>query len=382
MASRLGLQHLAELGVTLEIPGVRWDRYTFPLDGDDDARLEAEAIFKRARKAEWVVITDSAGRNWVFKRGDPAPSVAPTSLGPQTSQRERSLPPVHPVLALPPPAPVDTTCVVLSSEPAVTPGQVTEESAVAGLKFACRIQVKTLRRFLALIEPICSRATPSAPEVRLRIDRDGWSVRAVDPSMTAMVALRLDKSQFEEWAWAGPVEMCVDREKWAGIAKLPKPNEYVTLIYGAAGKTAGVGFKFGYVERTVVLGKKLPTEPKVPDQSKVETGAYDVPAEAFVASVRQAEQFTDHLILTGSGTGLRAKGDGESDQGETVLAETGRGSAKAMYPLDFLGKMARAVKGADDTLSLKLGTDAPLKLGFTVDGSTGFYLLAPRVEEE
>ena len=70
IVTRVTLTHLVELGAPIDLPGVEWHAYSFPLEGDVDAQAEAEAIFRRSRKAEWVVLTDSAVKHWVFNRGD------------------------------------------------------------------------------------------------------------------------------------------------------------------------------------------------------------------------------------------------------------------------------------------------------------------------
>lgn len=106
LITRLGLEHLARERIPVTIPGVTWHEYTFPLEGADDARLEAEAIFKRNRKAEWVVLMDSAERSWVFRRGELKPVL-----------ENRPLPPAEKRLALPAPTAIDTTAQVVSSQP-------------------------------------------------------------------------------------------------------------------------------------------------------------------------------------------------------------------------------------------------------------------------
>ena len=133
------------------------------------------------------------------------------------------------------------------------------------------------------------------------------------------------------------------------------------------------------------------TDPKVPPHEPT-ARAEDVDTEALYTTVTGAAKAepAGHLRLNRSKAGvwLRTvpKDDGTTGSESEVSCLTLTGAGRAEYPLDYLGKIVKPLRGAD-SVSLLWAREYPLKVGFrwgpsdrpTVDG---FYLLAARVNDE
>jgi hypothetical protein len=85
---------------------------------------------------------------------------------------------------------------------------------------------------------------------------------------------------------------------------------------------------------------------------------------------------------------MNASGDISSteltlERGNDALLElSATGTVRARYPLDYLKKMIKASKLANE-ISLRWSTDYPMRMDFTsVDKISLGFVLAPRVSEE
>jgi proliferating cell nuclear antigen len=244
--------------------------------------------------------------------------------------------------------------------------------------FKARIRMEVLRELTEVVSTLVS-------EVKLSVSKDGIDVKAVDPSHVAMLVLKLQKGAFEEFT-GEPTEIGVDVEKLKEVLRLTKPTDILDLQYDG-GKNRLV-IKVGKVTRHMsVVDPAGITDPKVPNVTPPASAT--VKMEELRQGIRGSESISDHVTLTVDPDGFSMHSEGETDRVDMRIAKESlpkleaKEPVKSMYPLDFFSAMMKSITSAEE-VGLHVGNEYPLKIEFSVaEGrGNGFFLLAPRVEED
>ena len=268
--------------------------------------------------------------------------------------------------------------------------------------FRIDVGAAELKRALDVLDPL------TVGGARFGSARDGITCAAVDPSHIAIEVVRLDRRLFFAYELDRPGSVGVDLVKLRELLKIPRgetsykktdrKEAVFSLSFGttfdtkdrlAARLATGTGAQI--VRSMAVIDPSGITDPKVPPHEPT-VRADDVDTEALYTTVTGAAKATPAggIRLNRSKAGIWLRTVPETDGGvgseSEVTCLTLTGAGRAEYPLDFLGKAIKPLKGAD-SVSLLWSRDRPLKIGFrwgpadrpTVDG---FYLIAARVEDE
>jgi proliferating cell nuclear antigen len=244
--------------------------------------------------------------------------------------------------------------------------------------FKARIKMEVLRELTEVVSTLVS-------EVKLSVSKDGIEVKAVDPSHVAMLVLKLQKSAFEEFTGES-TDIGLDVEKLKEVLRLSKPTDVLDLQYDG-GKNRLV-IKVGKVTRHMsVVDPAGITDPKVPNVTPPASAV--VKMEELRQGIRGSESISDHVTLTVDPEGFSMHSEGETDRVDMHLPKESlpkleaKEPVKSMYPLDFFSAMMKSITTAED-VTLHVGNEYPLKIEFTVadNRGAGFFLLAPRVEED
>jgi proliferating cell nuclear antigen len=244
--------------------------------------------------------------------------------------------------------------------------------------FKARIKMEVLRELTEVVSTLVS-------EVKLSVSKDGIEVKAVDPSHVAMLVLKLQKSAFEEFTGES-TEIGLDVEKLKEVLRLSKPTDILDLQYDG-GKNRLV-IKVGKVTRHMsVVDPAGITDPKVPNVTPPATAV--VHMEELRQGIRGSESISDHVTLAVDAEGFSMHSEGETDRvdmhlpKESLAKLEAKEAVKSMYPLDFFSAMMKSITTAED-VTLHVGNEYPLKIEFSIadNRGSGFFLLAPRVEED
>jgi len=266
--------------------------------------------------------------------------------------------------------------------------------------FRARVRASELRRVVDTVSPIVT-------EARLDFAADGVRCAAVDDSHVAMVVVRLAPRLFEEWSVSRPGSVVVDMVKLGETLKIPrgesaykKTPEREAVFDLALGRDdhsadppnrlhVGLTTPGGarIVRSMAIVDASCVTEPRVPTLEPTLT-ATGVDPELLSRAVKDAGKVSDHVDLrrTRTGVAIRAWGETTGESTVEIPAEAVAGSGRARFPLDFMGKVAAAVKRADG-LTLAWSTDYPVTVGFrwgdaAAPAIEGRYLVAARVEDD
>ena len=220
-------------------------------------------------------------------------------------------------------------------------------------------------------------------EVKVRVEPEGMSLKAVDPAHVAMVELTLRAAAFQEYK-ADSMEMGLDLEKFKEVLKLASGDDEVEMDFDPSGHR--LVMKIGNVTRRMSLvdtsGMSDPKVPKLDLPCKITI----MPSE-LERGIRAAESIADHVALSADKDTFELIAEGDTDQvhlklDRSMLAELkATEKSKSLFSLDYFANMVKAAKGSGG-IQLQLGNDYPVKIEFDLAGGNGHvtYLLAPRIE--
>lgn len=219
-------------------------------------------------------------------------------------------------------------------------------------------------------------------EVRIKVNKEGMSIIAIDPANVAMVAFRLPAASFSEFEVQGEEVLGVSLEDLKAVLRRIKigtvliltkeENELKILLKDKVTRE----FNLALIE---IEGeeKKLPILEFV---SKIEMSSVD-----FSEVIEDCSVVADScsFVTEANRFQIKAKGSLNSFKSEfssdelNIIAE----NAQSKYSLEYLQKMVRATK-LNDKVKINFSTDYPLKLDFVTPTLELSFILAPRVESE
>jgi DNA polymerase III sliding clamp (beta) subunit (PCNA family)/ribosomal protein L37AE/L43A len=234
-----------------------------------------------------------------------------------------------------------------------------------------------------------------ADEVVFRIEADGLHVLQMDASRTTMVAVNIERGNFEEFACTQPGCFVVDVGR---IVKKPLKN--------VAYKGEQLSFTIGYGKANMVLQSsinrvfditllEMPDPYEVPPMPKI---AHTVHAKLVLEALRKVLKDTtgDHLEILASDDGLKFVEHADEmplsvqmSKGDPNLltierSDPSRDITRAVYSTTYLKALCEALYTLGDLVLLEFGQDLPVKMTVPMSGlrSDFAWWLAPRIESE
>lgn len=224
-------------------------------------------------------------------------------------------------------------------------------------------------------------------EANLVVDKTGVSLLAPDRTMVSVVDFKLLPLAFDDFQVKDAVTVGLNLSNFASILKRAKSGDKISLEY-ADGKLI-VRVKGGSTRTFDLPAIDVKTEKPPIDQLKFNTKV-EIESGVLEEGIQDAEIVSDAVFLEAQPDIFRmhAKGDVSKAELEIRKGEEGLLSintaekVRAQYPLDYLKKMIKASRFADQVV-LEFGKDYPLKLDFRVlDKMQMMFILAPRVSED
>jgi proliferating cell nuclear antigen len=224
-------------------------------------------------------------------------------------------------------------------------------------------------------------------EGSFEVSKSGLHLRTMDPSQIAMVDFTMAGDAFKKLSVDGPATLGINLIDLSKILSRARPSEKLSLVLDEK-EANKLSLEFlGANKRTfklplLDLAVSSPKEPKIPFDAHVK-----MRGGAFKELLKDASLLSSHVSLeiTSDKLFLEAHGDSgdlkaETEKGSSDIVELKSGAkARAMFPFEYLDDMTRACPD-DETLSIELKSDAPLRLAYSIGGAKLAYYLAPRVE--
>ncbi len=220
-------------------------------------------------------------------------------------------------------------------------------------------------------------------EVKINLDEDGLSLKAVDPAHVAMVDLSLNEDAFESYE-AEETEIGLNLNKVDQFLKLSKSGDIIELDHDE--EENRLTMKTNRITRKMaLLDTAGMTDPNVP--------SLDLPLNLKIKGryllngVKASENISDHISITANPDGFEIFSEEDEDTVRLSLSEddleelNANEEVRSLFALDYFSSMVKCVS-KDAILDIELGADYPIKIQFDFAEGNGDvrYLLAPRIE--
>jgi len=219
-------------------------------------------------------------------------------------------------------------------------------------------------------------------EVKIKVNKEGMSIVAIDPANVAMVIFKLPPAAFTQLDVQDET-IGVNLESFKAVLRRCSINS--SLVLSTEENTIKIEI-IDKIKREFILtlldleGKDKPV-PSLEFATKVEMNSMDF-AEAIedcsiVSDSCGFECEGDKFEIFAKGPLNSARMAYSSDEVKIESTE----KAKSKYSLEYLQKMAKATK-INDKAVINFGKDYPLKLEFKTPLIELAFILAPRIETE
>ncbi len=238
-----------------------------------------------------------------------------------------------------------------------------------------------------VLKGIIDVTSPLVNEVKFNVNKDGITLRAVDPAHVAMVDLTVGKDAFDTFdTKEKEIEMGIDMDKFAGIMRLAGSGDDVAIKLDDKANKLIISIG-NLVRKMALIDTAGMPDPKMPTLDL--PGKVVVKASELTQGVKASEAVSDHLALTMNAKAFELFAEGDTDTVNLTLPKdmveelTANGSFKSLFSIDYFSNMIKPVK-ANDAVTIFLGNDNPARVEFDIANTKGHvtYLLAPRIESE
>lgn len=215
-------------------------------------------------------------------------------------------------------------------------------------------------------------------EVKIKIDKNGMSIIAIDPANVSLVAFKLPIESFSTFE-ANDETIGINLESLKQVLKRcdvgsslviqTEENVLKIEIYDKTKRT----FKLALID----IEQEDKAMPMLDYSCKVEMSSMDF-AEAVEDCIIVADSC--NFSVSQNKFIIEAKGlnSTKSEFSEEIKAE---GEGKAKYSLEYMQKFIRACK-LSEKIRINFSNDYPLKIEFKENNFDLAFILAPRVESE
>jgi proliferating cell nuclear antigen len=229
-------------------------------------------------------------------------------------------------------------------------------------------------------------------EGAFEIDKEGITLRAIDPSQIAMVIFSMGKNEFSKYQVDQKTRLGVNMETLAKTIGRVRGKEKMSMKFDGKGRL-NITFSGDKNKRSF----NIPTIDVAPGPSKDlqidYTATIKIKGGVFKDILKDAALVSPHVLLVADENKFRveAEGDGgdvqlDYDQGEVDVHI--KRTTSAVFSQEYLDDIA---KGCDDDAELTLDLGAPnaddkrpkpLRVQYAFGNASFTYYLAPRIETD
>ncbi len=221
-----------------------------------------------------------------------------------------------------------------------------------------------------------------------KIDKNGMTLIAADRAMVAVVDFRLPPTVFDEFKVEGEQNLAVNISNLVSVLKRIKPKD--KLIMELKENKLEITIENSSSRRFVIPLLDISQE-EIPPISELDFKAkVRIKTDVLKSGIEDADIAGDSIIFDANNEKFSMRASGDITSTELTLQKGNKnlvdlnitGSVSSRYPLEYLKKMLKASKLAEET-SLKWAKDYPMRLDFsTLDKVSLGFVLAPRVSED
>lgn len=224
------------------------------------------------------------------------------------------------------------------------------------------------------------------------VDADGVRTRAMDSSHVALIDIRFPSTSFEKFRCSKPTKFTLHVEDFSKIVRRSELKDSLELSR-ASNRSLSIKIGAGNSKREFELhllenDLKSSPIPKLAFTTKftinLETFSQILTDISTLSTYVNVQVSPDVLILSGKGDSGRVEVTVKKEDGtllQEVQADGGGQPTKAVYNLEFLVKVVKAVSSFSDLVRFEYSTKMPLRLEFLSWGrqdSGPVQLILPR----
>jgi proliferating cell nuclear antigen PCNA len=220
-----------------------------------------------------------------------------------------------------------------------------------------------------------------------KVDKNGLSLIAADRAMVAVIDFKMPATIFDKFEVDKEQNIAVNITNFVSVLKRVAPNEKLELEL--KDNKLEIVMKNSSTRKFTVPLLDI-TQEEIPPINQLEFNAKaKIKAAILKNGIDDAEIVSDSIVFEATKDKfiMNASGDISSAEltlekgNDAVLDLNVTGAVRARYPLDYLKKMVKASKLADD-VNLRWSKDYPMRMDFSsVDKVSLGFVLAPRVSE-
>lgn len=226
-------------------------------------------------------------------------------------------------------------------------------------------------------------------EAQFTVGSEGVFLRATDPSQISMIDFLLPKAAFKHFECPEQKKLGLDMDYLSQVMSRAKNDDSLELSIDETGSKLLVVFsgksrrKFE-VPLIDVSASELPS-PKIEFDVELKISAnvlQDGLKDAALISTHIALGIdSDSFFLEAHSSKGSMKNEVKANQKEYIKEFNAKKEARSVFPLDYLSDIVKAAP-SDKELSLKLKSNAPILVSYTIGEAFIRYFLAPRIEGE
>ena len=218
-------------------------------------------------------------------------------------------------------------------------------------------------------------------EVRIKVNKEGMSLVAIDPANVAMVYFSIPNSLFSRFEIDRDEVLGVNLDNLKAVLRRCKPGSKLTI-----GREENM-LKFGIQDKikrdfSLALIDVEGEEKEMPQWEFKSVIKMD--SSAFVEVIEDCQVVSDACTFIAEpnkfiveARGLNsARAEFSSDE-----AEIYSDNSKARFSLEYLSKFVKGAK-ISDKVAINFSDNHPMRINFTPGNVTLSFVLAPRIEQE
>lgn len=221
-----------------------------------------------------------------------------------------------------------------------------------------------------------------------KIDKNSLSLIAADRAMVAVVDFKLPATVFDVFEVDKEEKIGINMTNLVSVLKRSKPKDKITMEL--KGNKLEISMENSSKRKFTVPLLDISQEEIPPIDQLNFNAKIKINAEILKNGLEDADIVGDSIVFHADKDKFTMNASGDISSTELTLEKGNKslldmdvtGDVKSRYPLDYLKKMVKASKLAND-ISMKWSKDYPMRLDFTtVDKVSLGFVIAPRVSED
>lgn len=222
-----------------------------------------------------------------------------------------------------------------------------------------------------------------------RLKTDGIELVASDRATVSVVELKLSSSCFDVYKCDKNTSIGLNLISLLSVLKRAGSDDRLALNLNEEENRLEITLEGRSVRRFAIPLLDISPEEVPPIHQLQFPALLEIKADILEQGIVDADVIADSVVIEIGDNKLKMFAEGDSSKTELNIEKgsdalvnlVSEKTVRSRYPLDYLKKMIKASKIADN-VTMRLGSDYPLKMEFKGDKASMTMVLAPRVAED